>query len=641
MKSFFNNAVIGNSKILATLDDKSQILRIFWPHIDYAQHIDKFLLGIYFPNVSNTIHWIDSSEWHHVQYYIEDTNILRTVITSSIYELSITLTDFVAHDNDVIIRNIEIQNISEENKDINFSIYCSGTRSKTDLRSSMFDYDSDSIVLYRHNNYVFIGSDKKCSQFQLTNNPFDACNRMFLYGVEDYSLAPEGAMIYELGNFKPNEIKKFNLYISFGDTLNSTRQVCLNIKNVPYDKLLNSTKKYWHSFLKTAKSVKTGYFDIDTMYKRSLLVLRLMSDENGGIIATPEFDEESHKSGKYGFCWPRDAAFITTALDRVGLIKISRKFYEWALKAQDNSGVWHQRYYIDGNLAPSWGLQYDETGSILWAMWEHYLVTKDIDFLNLVWNSVYKGAEYLLKVIDRNVGIPGPTYDIWEMRYGEHCYTSAAVYGGLLVSSKIAKELKKDNFLIEKWRIEAENIKMSIEKSLWDESFGRYLKSINTKLNPWGEEQGETINVIVNKKGYWRTFAKRDENIDASILGLIIPYNVFSPDDPKIQKTVQIIEEKLTNTVVGGLKRFEDDDYIGGNPWIITTLWLAMYYIKIKKFESAKELLIWAVNHKTKLGVLPEQIDKNTGEPAWVIPLTWSHAMFIHVLFDLIDEGVL
>jgi glucoamylase len=80
---------------------------------------------------------------------------------------------------------------------------------------------------------------------------------------------------------------------------------------------------------------------------------------------------------------------------------------------------------------------------------------------------------------------------------------------------------------------------------------------------------------------------------------------------------------------VGGIKRYEDDTYIGGNPWILTTLWLCHYKIKLGHYEKARELLDWAVEHRTEMGLLPEQIDKHTGETAWVVPLTWSHAMFI------------
>lgn len=639
MKSYFNNAIIGNSRILATFDEKGQILRVFWPHIDYSQQVEKMFLGIYFPEISNSMHWLNSDEWSYNQYYIEDTNVLRTVMTRKNEDLRITITDFTLEKKDIIVRNIELENISTKFININFAAYCSGIFGKVDSRSSLFDFDSDSVVIYGHGNYMFISSDKECKQFQLTNSPLDACNRLFLYGVEDYSLSPEGAMLWEIGEIKPLEKVNLNLYIIFGDNLNKVRNETKQIKKVSYSKLLKETQNYWIKFLQSAKKVNTGNTELDELYKRTVLAFKLMSDETGGIIAAPEFDEESSRTGRYGFCWLRDAAFITTAMDRIGLTDLSGKFYKWAQKVQDSSGAWLQRYYMDGNIAPSWGIQTDETGAVLWGVLHHYNITKNKELLEEMWESIYRSAEYLIGQIDSKTGLQKPTYDMWENNYGQHTYTAASVYGGLTAASKIAKILGKDSKLVEKWLIESGKLKDAIEKNLWSEEKGRFLKAVNVKLNPWGDEPGETKQIVVNSKGFWRDFSLKDETIDSDLLGLNIPYEVFDINNEKFKSTIKAIEERLTCPDIGGIKRYENDNYVGGNPWIISTLWLAQYYVKNNQLDLAKSLLLWAANHKTKMGFLPEQIDKNTGEPAWVIPLTWSHAMFIHVLMDILEVG--
>lgn len=641
MKSYFNNAVIGNSRVLATVDEKGQILRVFWPHIDYTQQVEKMLLGIYFPNISSSMHWLNSDEWTYEQYYLEDTNVLKTVVTRNIGDLRITMTDFVLNNKDIIVRNIEFENMHFEPINFNFATYCSGILEKSDSRSSLFDFDSDSVVIYSNGSYMFVSSDRECNQFQLTNSPLDACNRLFLYAVEDYSLNPEGAMLWEMGEIKPLEKINLNLYMAFGDNLNKVRNETKKIKKVSCNKLLDETKKYWTTFLQSARKVNTGITELDELYKRTILVFKLMSDETGGIIAAPEFDEESSRTGRYGFCWLRDAAFITTAMDRIGLVDLSKKFYQWAVKVQDSSGTWFQRYYMDGNLAPSWGIQTDETGAVLWGILHHYNLTKDKEFLEKMWKSVYTAVEYLIGQIDSDTGLQKPTYDIWENNYGQHTYTAASIYGGLVAASKIAEELKKNKLLSYKWTSEAEKLKAAIEENLWSEDKGRFLKAINVKLNPWGDEPGDTNRIVVNNKGFWRNFSVKDETIDSNLLGLNIPYEVFDINNQKFKSTIKAIEENLICANIGGIKRYDNDNYIGGNPWIISTLWLAQYYIKNNQLGLAKSLLLWTANHRTRMGFLPEQIDKNTGEPAWVIPLTWSHAMFIHVLIDLIESGEL
>ena len=38
--------------------------------------------------------------------------------------------------------------------------------------------------------------------------------------------------------------------------------------------------------------------------------------------------------------------------------------------------MWEQRFYTDGNLAPCWGYQIDETASVIYGVYEHYKITK-------------------------------------------------------------------------------------------------------------------------------------------------------------------------------------------------------------------------------------------------------------------------
>ena len=38
MNKYFNRAIIGNGKILACLDDKAELIRLFYPNIDYYQN---------------------------------------------------------------------------------------------------------------------------------------------------------------------------------------------------------------------------------------------------------------------------------------------------------------------------------------------------------------------------------------------------------------------------------------------------------------------------------------------------------------------------------------------------------------------------------------------------------------------------
>jgi GH15 family glucan-1,4-alpha-glucosidase len=130
-----------------------------------------------------------------------------------------------------------------------------------------------------------------------------------------------------------------------------------------------------------------------------------------------------------------------------------------------------------------------------------------------------------------------------------------------------------------------------------------------------------------------------DPIIDSSLFGSFY-FGCFAPDDPMIVSTMAAVETSLLNrTRYGGVARFENDDYMRGpngappNSWIITTLWLAEYYIAgaVTRDDLAKALAIleWTAERSLSSGVLPEQIDPLTGEHRSVSPLTWSHSTFV------------
>ena len=91
---------------------------------------------------------------------------------------------------------------------------------------------------------------------------------------------------------------------------------------------------------------------------------------------------------------------------------------------------------------------------------------------------------------------------------------------------------------------------------------------------------------------------------------------------------------------VGGLARYENDEYqrasrdATGNPWFISTLWLARWHIaRARSMLQLKEGMELSDHgqrtHSLPSGVMAEQIHPFTGVPVSVSPLVWSHAEFV------------
>ncbi|AGC67293.1 glycoside hydrolase family 15 [Thermoclostridium stercorarium subsp. stercorarium DSM 8532] len=640
-KPYINNAVIGNGSMLGCVSETGELIRLYWPEIDFPQHIEKLLTGFFDRNVPNSTVWFSEGDYEYSQAYIEGTNILKTVARIKSLSLEVVQTDFCVPCDDVLVRRYSIKNIGRNGIHLGVGVASRVTSHTLDMGCTLFDFGLDALVHYRHDNYWAIVSDAGVKEFQIGNDPFRAVWEGRLDGTDSIGMSPDGALLWDLGYVEPGCERNITLYMIFSRNMNSLKELTRKIKSVGYTSLFNTTKEYWTDYLSKCRVLKTGNGTVDRIYLRSLLLFRLMTDRNtGAILASPEIDENFTRCGRYAYCWVRDGAFITSALNEAGLCSLSEKFYEWSVRVQDKEGFWHQRYHINGNVAPSWGLQIDETGSILFGMWNHFLHVKNVSFLEKVWPAVLKACEFLENFIDGDTGLPLPSFDIWEERMGEHTYSTAAVIAGFRAAANIAETLGVSKKTIDQWRSIADNIKKALERNLVDNAKGIFLRSIRTKLNPWGSEPcADTVIITVNPKGYTREVSAFDGKMDISLLGAAVPFGIYEPRHPVMRNTAEKVEKLLYCEKAGGIYRYQEDGYAGGNPWVVATLWLAMYHIRAGNIEKAREYFHWSVECATPLGFLPEQAGKNDGKPCWVIPLTWSHAMFVLVLKELAEKG--
>lgn len=630
-KPYLIDGVIGNSRLLVTLNNYGELLSLFWPNIDYPQHNRKSLTGL---TIKGKTHWFTAPDWQSKQHYEQDTNILITELTNQKLGIRVFARDFAVPKKDLLVRQYAIH--SEEELNAKLTYFSSLTLEDSTLYNTAYFSKEDALIHYRRNLYVAIGSDHTISAYTCGPESKKEVDEDELQGT-NISLSTDSAFNISFA-LKKGETKEISIYLAFGKNEEEALSVLTTARN-NFDHL-NETRQYWQEHLSKAVPLKANK-KISDLYKRSLLTIKLMTDEeHGSIIAAPEFDPHFQKCGGYAYCWGRDAAYITLALDKSGYTAMATDFYAWTARTQHKDGSWLHRHYMDGSLAPSWGLQIDESGSILWGIQQHYLITKDISFLKEIWPTISSGAEFLISFLDENF-LPKPSIDLWEEREGKHTYSAAAVFGGLTAAAAIAKELGYRTET-EYWFSVSRKVKEGIVSKLWSQEIGRFLRgidlSISKKEYTLRKELNDEVSIVQETKGYQKQIARYDRITDISLLGLSFPFGVLDPDDPKMIATARAIEELLTTPTIGGIKRYEDDQYIGGNPWILCTLWLSIYKAKQGETEKALELFHWASEHSTALGLLPEQIDRNTGEPAWVIPLTWSHAMYILAALELKDH---
>lgn len=656
-KPFLIDGILGNSRMLATMSKDGAIHHLFWPNIDYAQNMGRTLAGIYSPGNTDGTLWVGGAGWATRQAYLPDTNIIRTVAQHEGLGLEVEIDDYVLPEKDVLVRSFSITNRRLLPIQFRFLYYLALDLEESPLYNTVyFDCGLEAAVFYRRAAYFCLGGDRPVSGYQCGHEErgnsawLDAADG-HLQGFDIENGDVDACLAWDLGELQVGQTINLTIFISAGEDVESASELLEEARRAGREKMLESAAGYWREWLSRRRPIFAGQPEpgsdadrIDTLYRRSLLAMKLLADETyGGIIAAPEFDPRREGCGGYGYCWGRDAAYIATALDVAGYHELTTRFYRWALRAQSKDGVWLQRHYMDGRPAPSWGLiQSDETGSILWGIWQHYLITRDEEFLAEMWPGLRRGAEYLAGNLDSETGLPRPSVDLWEERFSEATYSSGAVAAGLLAAAQAARQLghRKE---ASRWREVAEAIKRGMETFLWSQKEGRFLRGIKRKISAdeyqWALGAGRKVGRLDDGGLYPHYFEWEDSVVDTSLLGLSFPFNLFSATDERMRRTAQEVAGRLEVPQVGGVMRYEWDHYRGGNPWIICTLWLALYYVQTGERGEAERLFNWVLSHQTELGLLPEQIGRENGKPAWVAPLAWSHAMFIHAVMAFRQRG--
>ncbi len=374
------------------------------------------------------------------------------------------------------------------------------------------------------------------------------------------------------------------------------------------------------------------------IYQHSIEVILQNQHSSGAYIASPAFPN-------YRYCWLRDGSFIAHAMDRAGEHQSAEAYFRWVdraiqhyaykveqLEEQMKKGaanlkpyILHTRYTLEGeeeNIDSAWGnFQIDGYGTWLWALAAHVRQTGNDALLSEFSRSIETTIRYLRATWRL------PNYDCWE-EHPEflHPYTLSAVYGGLKAIADLTT-LGKGSFASLKVDAFAEQVKEFLEKNARDE--GRFAKHL------WPGTPGQPARPV-QKSG-----------IDASLLGLAVPYQVFALDEPTIRATILAIETALWRPG-GGVYRYKEDVYYGGGEWLLLAAWLGWYFAQAGEKSKAQDLCAWIEKQADKNGNMPEQVNECLLAPKeyqpWVekwgpvaTPLLWSHAMYI-ILTNAIRE---
>ncbi len=642
--------LIGNGSLVVAFDSKYRLADIYFPHVGQENHAGApFRFGVW---ADEKLTWVEGDDWQRTLTYLRETLVSDVHCQNDDLGLRLRCYDVVDADANIYIRKIVVRNLRQESRTVklffhhDFNLYGNPTGD-----TAMFDPDSRSIIHYKSKRYFLINvateekhgvEEYACGRSGLSESEGtwrDAEDgRLSMNAIQQGAV--DSTVSVELA-LEPNGNTTAFYWVCAGVRYGDVRDLDRRIAEETPSRVIARTASLWYTWVnKSGEDLSDLPEEIIELYRRSILLIRVHCDRDGGIVAACDSDIEWGHSDHYSYVWPRDAAFVSDAADRAGFPQIARQFLTFANDTISNSGYFLHKYTPDGSLAPSWNpwfrdgrkqlpIQEDETALVVWLLARHYDRNRDLDFVRSVYKRlVLQPAEFMMSFRDPETGLPSPSFDIWEERQGVFTFTCSAVCAAMTAAAELASLFNEQERRAEYVRVASE-IRDAMVRHLWIEDEGRFARGLVVR-------DGEL---------------QLDRTIDASAFATFY-LGVFDAESAMVEGTMRAIRDKLwIPTEVGGLARYENDSYeriadaataVPGNPWVICTLWLAEHAVaragSVAELQSALDLVLWVRSKARPSLVLPEQIHPFTGAPLSVAPFSWSHAQVVSVLRGYLDS---
>ncbi|MBI5798769.1 MAG: glycoside hydrolase family 15 protein [Candidatus Yonathbacteria bacterium] len=632
---------LGNGNILVCTDKRAQVRDFYFPYVGLENHVGGHFTHRVGVHVDYQLNWFDHPNWDIRVSLAKESMIGETVAKNGALGVTLNIADAVYNEKNIFLRQIKVTNDTDRARTIKlflgqeFEIYESH-RGDT----AYFDPIYHAVVHYNGKRvFVVNGIGEQGGFDDYTTGIFKIEGKEGSFkDAEDGQLqknliehGPSDSVIGFYLDLGPHESKTVYYWVTAAESIKDALAINSMVFEKKPEHILRTTHDYWHAWVNKYNFSFYGLTQNEiTAFKQSLFTIRTHADNHGAIIASADSDMLQNGRDTYSYMWPRDGAFSAMAFDTAGDFNVAERFFDFCNNVITEEGYLMHKYRPDESLGSSWHpwmrngkvefpIQEDETALVIIALWHHYIQSKDLEFIEKVYNTLVKrAADFMVKYRDHSTKLPKASYDLWEEKFGVHTFTCATVYGALTAASKFAKLLGKEKSE-HIYTTAAFEIRQAMLTYLYDEERGIFVKMLNVA------DDGTITH---------------DKTLDMSSVYGVFAFGILDIDDPRLARAIKQVEDCiLVKTDVGGVARYEGDIYfrnttgVPGNPWIITTLWLAQYYIARAKKESDFDLvhkwLAWITKYAGSSGMFSEQLHPYTGEQLSATPLTWSHSEYI------------
>ena len=387
------------------------------------------------------------------------------------------------------------------------------------------------------------------------------------------------------------------------------------------------TRKYWQHWV---RGLATPLEWQDAVIRCAITLKLCQHEETGAIVAalTTSIPEApgSERNWDYRYCWIRDSYYTVQALNRLGALDVLEKYLGYLRNIIDQAagGQIQPLYSVMGiaeleenqaeNLAgyremgpvrvgnaAYTQVQHDCYGQIVLPTVQGFFdrrllrMADEADFA-----SLEQVGEMAWKMHDQ------PDAGLWEFRTRQEVHTYSAVMSWAACDrlANVADQLgKADQKTL--WQGRADQIRAKVLDQAWTEN---------------GGSDGE--------RGHF-TASFESDYLDASLLQMV-ELRFIDPMDEKFLSTFDQIEKALRRGEHMLRYAAEDDFGAPETAFNICTFWLIEALTMVGREDEARGLFEAMLSHRTKSGLLSEDLDFETGELWGNFPQTYSLVGIIH-----------
>jgi GH15 family glucan-1,4-alpha-glucosidase len=581
-KHTYQTGIIGNCAYIAHIHKNTNVEWLCWPKFDST-----FIFGgLLDKNKGGEFSILPEGEFTSHQYYLENTNVLVTEITSNAgrYRVTDFAPRFYNHQRYykplMLIRKVEVLDGSPRIK-----VKC----------EPVSEYGEIKLEVNRGSNHIqYIGGDER---IRLTTNiPI--------------------SYVFDEQYFVLNECKY--LVMTYGEPLEAPLVSTA-------DDFLRETTRYWQTWIKHS-SIATFY---QPYVIRSALALKIHQfEDTGAIIAASTTSlPESPGSGRnwdYRYCWLRDTYYVLTSLSHIGHFEEMEKYFGYVTNISVSESFRYQPLYsitgksqltesvrddLDGYLGNKpvrvgnqayEHVQNDIYGQVMISLLPLYT---DHRFIFSERKDSAKWVAFVLDKIEKT--IDEKDAGIWEFRNTAniHCYSNLFQWAGACAAEKMARTIEN--------------------------------KSLVRRALAMKRKAAKHIESCYDPKRKVYTNSAGSSNLDASTLQLIM-MNYLDPNSKRAKDHLVALEKELKASKGLFYRYLYKDDF--GKPkttFLICAFWYVEALAAVGRIDDARKEFENLLQFSNHLLLFSEDVDENDGSQWGNFPQAYSHVGLMNAAYRI------